>query len=175
MSTNNENTNIPTISGDLYDYESAVRADLEQWVEDYGNKDVSGLRALVLEYDGDADEIRQYLEDTCMMSDCVTGNASGSYWCSSYRAQCALIGNIDLLGEAVDEFCYEGDSLKELMLSPESADVVIRCYLLGRVVYEYMQEHEDEIEEIREEIEAAAMQEISEALEEAAQDVPQEA
>jgi len=67
-----------------------------------------------------------------------------------YNYELALIGNTDLLGDAIAEF--DADA-KECLYSPEAADVTIRCYLLGSAVAEYVSAHEDEINEAAEYIE----------------------
>lgn len=69
--------------------------------------------------------------DDAFVSDAVTGNASGSYWCNRFRAERCLMGNWDLLKDALSEFCAEiGD--------PEYNDVTIRCYLLGECLSEIL-------------------------------------
>lgn len=140
------NNSLPTLNGDLYNYELAMSADISAWVEDAG-----GIYELMQENNlSDSDELAEYLNDELFVSDSVTGNGSGSYWFSTYKAQLALIGNTDLLGEAIAEF--DADPAKCLR-DPESADVTIRCYLLGSAVAEYVSAHEDEINEAADRIE----------------------
>ena len=154
MSNNNT---LPTLNGDLYNYELAMSADIAQWVEDAG-----GIVELMEDNTlSDSDELAEYLNDELFVSDSVTGNGSGSYWFSRYNAQLALIGNMDLLGDAITEF--EADVKK--CLDPESADVTIRCYLLGSAVAEYVSTHEDEIEKAADFIERKANNELTKAEE----------
>ena len=142
----NNNNSLPTLNGDLYNYELAMSADISAWVEDAG-----GIYELMQENNlSDSDELAEYLNDELFVSDSVTGNASGSYWFSTYKAQLALIGNTDLLGDAIAEF--EADAA-ECLRSPETADVTIRCYLLGSAIAEYVSAHEDEINEAADRIE----------------------
>jgi len=133
----NMNT-LPIIDGNLYDYRAAMRADVEEWIDDNG-----GIAELVKEH-GDADKIEQYLNDELFCDDGITGNGSGSYWFSSYRAQIALIGNYDLIIEAGEEF---GGISKEERYNPESLDVIIRCYLLGEVISGWIEDNREEIEQ----------------------------
>ena len=72
--------------------------------------------------------------DGAFVDDCVTGNGSGSYWMNSVRAEEALAGNFDLIAEAVEDFGgpYPGDA--------ETADVLIRCYLLSEVLSDVIAE-----------------------------------
>ena len=134
-----KNNTLPTLNGDLYNYELALSADIAQWVEDAG-----GIAELMEDNNlSNSDELSEYLNDELFVSDSVTGNGSGSYWFSRYKAQLAIIGNMDLLGDAIAEF----DADVKKCLDPESADVTIRCYLLGSAIAEYISTHEEEIEE----------------------------
>lgn len=56
--------------------------------------------------------------------DQVTGNASGSYWFSTWKAEEAICHNIDLAIEALGELGYPDN------VNAETIDVTIRCYLL---------------------------------------------
>lgn len=58
--------------------------------------------------------------------DSVTGNGSGSYWVSTWKAEEALCHNWELFQEAYETWGYRKPT------SAEDADVLIRCYLLGR-------------------------------------------
>ena len=129
---------LPIIDGNLYDYRTAMRADVEEWIDDNG-----GIVELVKEH-GDADEIEQYLNDELFCDDSITGNGSGSYWFSSYRAQIALIGNLDLVGEANEEY---GGISKDAWSNPEALDVIVRCYLLGEVISGWVEDNREEIEQ----------------------------
>lgn len=83
------------------------------------------------------------------MSDDVTGNASGSYYCNTEKAKESVLENIDLLASAADEMGLELINLLEQ--DWETWDVYIRCYLVDRVYYDMVQdfynEHVNEIEE----------------------------
>ena len=52
------------------------------------------------------DKTQEELYDELFISDSVTGNASGSYYCNTYKAEEALAHNTDLLIEALNEFGY---------------------------------------------------------------------
>lgn len=82
--------------------------------------------------------------DDLFVSDYVTGNASGSYFCNSYKAAQCLIGNFDLMKEAYEEF---GGFPKMENFSEEAADVTIRCYLLNECLTEAIQQIIDEKDE----------------------------
>lgn len=62
-------------------------------------------------------------------NDCITGNASGSYWFNSFNAANALAHNYELLEEALKDYGYDGKNLSFLS-NYEMNDVTIRCYLL---------------------------------------------
>lgn len=90
----------------------------------------------------DRDELEEIANDELWACDNVTGNASGSYYCNAWRAEEALCHNWDLLKEATTEF---GQDLGEIFANgAESADVTIRCYLLGRAISAAIDELEEE-------------------------------
>lgn len=89
------------------------------------------------------DELYEKLYDDLWIDDSVTGNASGSYTFNTYQAEENLSHNLDLLGEALEEFGESGsDALKK---GAEFCDVTIRCYLLGSAINEALDELEEEI------------------------------
>lgn len=83
------------------------------------------------------------LYDDMFISDSITGNASGSYYCNAWKAEEALAHNLDLLQEACEMF----GSTPELD-NPEACDVTIRCYLLGQALQEVIKEMEEQNNEI---------------------------
>lgn len=119
----------------MYDYREAVKSDVLDYIRNEINfEDFDSL-----------EELEENLNDDLWINDSVTGNASGSYYCSSYRAEEALSHNWDLLAEALEEFGQSGtDILKE---GAEAMDVTIRCYLLGQCIAEALEEIEDDFEE----------------------------
>lgn len=83
------------------------------------------------------------LYDDLWIDDSVTGNASGSYTCNAWQAEEYLCHNMDLLEDALSEFGYDGIPLDK---GAEWCDVTIRCYLLGEVLGEVINDLEEEIE-----------------------------
>ena len=111
-----------------------------------------------IEYNYTKEEIKEHLENAynrqnweqslyedLFMSDSVTGNASGSYYCNSYKAEESLNGNWDLLNEALCEFGEQ--DINPMEKGAEWCDVTIRCYLLPRAISLALNELEEEIEE----------------------------
>lgn len=123
-----------------YDYFSAVCDD----VRDYINNEIS-----LDEYRGNRDGLEEYLNDTLWVCDSVTGNASGSYTFNAWQAEENLCHNLDLLGEALEEFGSGADYLAKN--GAEACDVTIRCYLLGSAIAEVLEEFAEELEEREEE------------------------
>lgn len=117
-----------------YDYQQAVKDDIKQYIEDHDVKVTTSNR----------EELESSLYDEMFISDSVTGNASGSYYCNAWKAEEAICHNLDLLGEALEEFGGDTDVLKS---GAESCDVTIRCYLLGQVLGEVLDEIEEEDDE----------------------------
>ena len=92
----------------------------------------------------DIDNAYDDLYDALLMSDSVTGNASGSYTFNTYKAEEYLCHNMDLLIYACNEF---GESLGDAVeRGAEYCDVTIRCHLLSSVLYEVLEELNDENE-----------------------------
>ena len=105
-----------------YNYYEAVKNDALEYIKENNLQDKS----------------QDELYDELFMSDSVTGNASGSYYCNTYKAEEALAHNLDLLKEALNEF--GGDFNNALERGAEYCDVTIRCYLLGQVLADVLEE-----------------------------------
>ena len=118
-----------------YNYLENIKADVKEYIDNEINlKDFS-----------DREELEEKLNEDLWTCDSVTGNASGSYYCNSWKAEEALAHNWDLLAEAMEEFGCEVDLLEK---GAEWADVTIRCYLLGQAIGEVLDEMEEELEEV---------------------------
>lgn len=121
---------------DTYNYMEAVADDVRDYIENEID---------LTEWKGNRDGLEEKLNDDLWVCDSVTGNASGSYYCNSWKAEEALAHNWDLLAEALTEFGQDGtDVLKE---GAEAMDVTIRCYLLGQAIAEVLDDLEEEIAE----------------------------
>lgn len=120
----------------MYNYLEAMKSDIIDYIRNEVNTN---------EY-ADSDELDAFLNDELWTVDSVTGNGSGSYHCNSYKSMECVIDNIDLLNEAITEFC-EDDVIGEKFLNEEWEwmDVTIRCYLLGQAISEALDEMEDEL------------------------------
>ena len=119
-----------------YDYLQAVKDDVKQYIDDNDITITADNR----------EDIEQQLNDDLFCNDSVTGNASGSYYCNAWKAEEALCHNLDLLGEAADEF--GDDSITNVLKQgPEACDVTIRCYLLSQAISAVLDELEDEAED----------------------------
>ena len=90
----------------------------------------------------DRDELEEVAYDELMLYDSVTGNASGSYYFNTWKAEEALCHNWDLLAEACEEFGQDiGEAVKR---GAEFCDVTIRCYLLSQAIAAALDELEEE-------------------------------
>jgi hypothetical protein len=116
-----------------YNYMNAMTEDIRDYITENINRE---------DYTEDRDGLEEYLNDTLWTEDSVTGNASGSYYCNTWKAEEALAHNWDLLAEALEEFGQNGtDVLKE---GAEAMDVTIRCYLLGQAITEVLDDLDSE-------------------------------
>ena len=110
-----------------YDYHEAVKADVLEYIRE--NVNFSEFETL--------EDLAESLQDDLWTVDSVTGNGSGSYTFSRWKAEEYICHNLDLLGEAMEEFGSSGDILRD---GAETADVTIRCYLLGEAIGEALRE-----------------------------------
>ena len=117
MTNNTMNTEL-----NYYDYKEAVEADIINYIDE--NVNLSDYANI--------DEAYDALHDEMWIVDSITGNGSGSYWFSSWKAEKALCGNFDLMVEAYQDFGYNSIDLDGLYA--ETVDVTIRCYLLSEVL-----------------------------------------
>ena len=115
-----------------YDYRDEMKKDVRRYVKE---------EITLSDWDSRGD-LEEHLNDVLWTEDSVTGNGSGSYTFSTWQAEENLCHNWDLLAEAICEFGLDKDYLLER--GAEAADVLIRCYLLGGVISEVL----DELEEV---------------------------
>lgn len=109
-----------------YDYRKAMMEDVKQYIAD--NYSETELKEKVM---NDREQFEEELNDTLWIVDSVTGNASGSYTFSTWKAEENLCHNTDLLIDALD--CFGCDA-KDILNGAEYCDVTIRCYLLGEAI-----------------------------------------
>ena len=88
------------------------------------------------------EELEENANDWLWAADEVTGNASGSYTFSTWKAEENLCHNMDELEDACNEFGQDiGEAVKH---GAEYCDVTIRCYLLGQAISAAIDELEEE-------------------------------
>lgn len=121
-----------------YDYEEEVLKDVIEYIRDH-----YGIHELKEKLE-DKDGFNQELYDDMFVSDLVTGNASGSYYCNAWKAEESVCHNMDLLADALEEFGGELDVLRD---GAEACDVTIRCYMLGQVLGDAIDDIENEIDD----------------------------
>lgn len=114
-----------------YNYKEVLRDDINSYIKQNAN---------LSDYNS-KDDAFNALYDDMFVSDSVTGNASGSYFCNAWKAEEAICHNLDLLEDALSEF---GDTFSTMGGNAEAFDVTIRCYLLSEVLSEILDEFEFE-------------------------------
>lgn len=115
-----------------YDYFENVKDDVLEYIkENYEKEDYADL-----DYNELYDEM--FIEDT------VTGNASGSYTFNTWKAEENISHNLDLAQEAYESFGCDGVKFED---GAEAIDVTIRCYVLGQVLQEVLDDLESEAED----------------------------
>lgn len=119
-----------------YNYTKAMHEDVMEYIKD--NYTITEQ----LEKLEDRSEWETELNDTLWVEDSVTGNASGSYTFNRYMAREYVIGNIEVLADALGEFCTEPTEIGQRFLNEdwEYFDVTIRCFLLGGAIVHALDE-----------------------------------
>ena len=127
-----------------YNYREAMKEDILEYIKD--NYTTDEIRDNL---ETDRDGWEQDLNDALWVEDSVTGNASGSYTFNTWKAKEYVSENMDLLNEAMDEFCTETRTIAEHFLNEdwEWFDVSIRCYLLSSALSEALDEIEEDGEQ----------------------------
>ena len=120
----------------MYDYQEAVKSDILDYIEEHYTAEE------IREELADRDEWEQRLNEDLWICDSVTGNATGSYYCNTWKAEEALCHNWDILVDAISEFGGDTDILRR---GAEACDVTIRCYLLGECLAAVLDELEEEV------------------------------
>ena len=120
----------------MYDYREAMTEDVKQWITDEVN---------LADWTEDREGLEQQLNDDLWTADSVTGNGSGSYTFNGVQASLYVLDNMDLLQEAIDEFATDPATVGDKFISEnwEWFDVTIRCYLLGSVISDVLDEMEE--------------------------------
>ena len=115
----------------MYNYEESVKLDVSTWVLYNVNME---------DWKDNREGLEEYLNDTLWTEDSVTGNASGSYYCNTWKAEESLSHNWDLMAEAAECFGLE---VVDLSKGAEYWDVTVRCYLLGEAIAEVLDDYEE--------------------------------
>lgn len=123
-----------------YDYYRVVKEDLKSYIKECMEYDGTTREDFI---DGTWEGLYDNYYDRAFMSDSVTGNASGSYTFNTWRAEENVCHNLDLAFEAYEEFGHDGIKAEYV----EEIDVTIRCYVLGRVLPDAIEELVKEFKE----------------------------
>ena len=120
----------------MYNYFEAVKADVIEAIKnDYDFADWKENR----------DGLEEKLNDELWIDDSVTGNASGSYYCNTWKAEEALSHNWSLIIEVAEEFEYEPIISDGYEHGAEWWDVAIRCYLLGSAISKVLDMYDNQL------------------------------
>lgn len=115
----------------IYDYRQHVAEDIAEYLQDnYPQINKDTIRNISF------DEFYDVLYDRLINVDYITGNGSGSYTFNTVQAEQNLVGNWNLLEEAVAELAPHANILSK---GAEWCDVLLRIWVLSsslRAVYE---------------------------------------
>lgn len=120
----------------MYDYREAMTEDVKHWITNEVN---------LADWTEDIEGLEQQLNDDLWTADSVTGNGSGSYTFNRVQASLYVLDNMDLLQEAIEEFATDPATVGDKFISEdwEWFDVTIRCYLLGSIISDVLNEMEE--------------------------------
>ena len=121
-----------------YNYIEALKNDIRQYMEDNES---------YLNYT-DREDLDEQLNEQLWTADSVTGNASGSYTFSRADAKAYVMDNMPLAVDAFREF-DQIEKFADYIANEEyeAIDVTIRCFLLGQVIADVLEEDYKEPEE----------------------------
>ena len=122
-----------------YDYLEQITSDVKEAI--LARYD---MKKITVELE-DRESFEQDLYNRLRIDDSVTGNGRGTYTFNTYEDEECLCPNLDLLGEALEEFGCSPDYMSTE--GPEACDVTIRCYMLPRAISAALDELEEEIED----------------------------
>ena len=113
----------------FYNYKEEMIDELEDMIKDSD-----------LNFDGkNRGEAFEELQDLAFDRD-LTGSRTGSYWCNELKAERALLGNFDLVEEALSDFGMESVDSPDL-LTGEHLDILVREHLLPQVIDDVLDKH----------------------------------
>lgn len=118
-----------------YNYLEAVKTDVAEYIGDEIN---------FSDWTENRDGLEETLNDDLWINDGVTGNASGSYFCNTWKAEECLSHNWDEIETVAAEFGIEPTISDGYEHGAEWWDVSIRCYYLGQAIAEVLDEYETE-------------------------------
>lgn len=121
-----------------YNYQESIKVDVLTHIRDNYTPDE------IREHLETRDSWEESLNDDLWVEDSITGNASGSYTFSTWKAGEYIAHNLDLLQEALVEFGEH--TSRALEQGAEWCDVTIRCYLLSGAISGALDELESEME-----------------------------
>ena len=123
-----------------YNYLEAMKEDVKEYVKNEAELTLDDLLY-------NRSDLEEKLHDDLWVNDSVTGNASGSYFCNTYKSKECVLDNMDLLKEMCQEFGTDAETIGQKFLDDEWEwmDVSIRCYLLGQAISEALDEIEEEL------------------------------
>lgn len=118
-----------------YNYYEAVKKDVTEYIENEVD---------FQDWTENREGLEEELNDSLWANDSVTGNASGSYFCNTWKAEEALNHNWDEIETVASEFGYDPIISDGYEYGAEWWDVAIRCYYLGQAIAEVLDEYETE-------------------------------
>lgn len=123
----------------MYNYNETMKNDILDYIAENIDR---------ADYINDRDGLEEQLNDDLWTDDSVTGNASGSYFCNAYNAREAFQNDsnaADYFEDACSTFDLDAAEVGKHFIRAdyEWIDCTIRCYLLGGMISEVLDDLEE--------------------------------
>ena len=133
-----------------YDYYFEVKNDIK---EALNNGDYDYITSQYIDdetgdFNGDIEGLQEELYNAMWVDDSITGNASGSYTFSTYKAEENIAHNFDLIEAVSAEFGIDPTVSSGYEHGAEWWDVTIRCYVLSECLNDVLTTEIDNIHDI---------------------------
>lgn len=92
-----------------YNYLEAMKEDVKEYLKNEAKLTLDDLLY-------NRSDLEEKLHDDLWVNDSVTGNASGSYFCNTYKSKECVLDNMDLLKEMCQEFGTGAETIGQNLL-----------------------------------------------------------
>lgn len=113
----------------MYNYLEHMKKDIIDYIYD-----------MKIDTNKSTDDLYEYLYDQLWAEDDVTGNGAYGYFKDEDKAKAAVIDNMDILKDAIVNFCISPEEIIKHLFDWDYWDITIRCYLLSNAITDVMED-----------------------------------